>query len=153
MTLLTSDNIGLSIGFWLGLIISVLVILGTIGAISIAIKPKETDNRTNYILGSLFGIALSCYIVRLPYNEYNLLYNSIWVEGTIVGRCTGTHGHQDYEFEYYIDGKRYTNCNSSGNYDNIQVPGGKYKVRVSKAAPDVGRIDFGQPIAVDTLKK
>ena len=61
MILLTSDNTGytgLLIGFWFGLIFSILVILGTIGAISIAIKPKETDKRLNYILGSIFGIVM-----------------------------------------------------------------------------------------------
>jgi hypothetical protein len=146
MITLTSDNIGLTIGFWLGIVLSILVILGTIGAIGIAIKPKEGDNRWNYILGSIFGIIVSCMVVQLPYTEYNLLTNSIWVDGTVIGRCKGTHGHLEYEFEYYIGNKRYTNCNSSGGVENIQVPGGRYKVRVSKAVPDIGRIDFGQPV-------
>jgi hypothetical protein len=153
MILLTSDNIGLSIGFWFGLILSVLVILGTVGAIGIAIKPKEGDNRVNYIVGSIFGIIISCYVVRLPYTEYNLLINYIWVDGTVIGRCTGTDGHQDYKFEYYIGNKGYTNCNSSGDVDSIQVPGARYKVRVSKAVPDIGRIDFTQPIILQTDDK
>ena len=150
MTLLSSNNIGLSIGFWFGLILSILVILGTLGAIGIAIKPKEGDKRLNYIIGSILAIIISCYVVSLPYTEYNLLNNYIWVEGTVIGRCTGTKGHLDYEFEYYIDNQRYTNCNSSGNVDNIQVPGGRYKVRVSKKVPDIGRIDFEQPITLQT---
>ena len=146
MTLLTSDNIGLSIGFWFGLIVSIFFILVTIGVIAIAIKPEKGDHRLNYIVLSIFLIIISYNVVRLPYTEYNLLKNYIWVNGTVIGRCTGTHGHQDYEFEYYVDNKRYTNCNSSGNLRNVQIPGGRYKVRVSKAAPDIGRIDFEQPI-------
>ena len=153
MILLTSGNLGLTIGFWLGVVVSILVILGTIGAIGIAIKPKEGDFRLNYIVGSILGIVLSCYVVKLPYTEYNLRYNYIWVDGTVIGRCTGTNGYLDYEFEYYIGNKRYTNCNSSDDKTKIKVPGGRYKVRVSKAVPDIGRIDFKQPIHSQTENK
>lgn len=146
MIFLSSDNISLTIGFWFGLFFFIVVVLGTIGAIAIAIKPKENDKRINYILGSILGIIISCCLVRLPYTEYNLLKNYTWVNGTVIGRCTGTHGHKDYEFEYYLDGTRFTNCNSSGNVKNIEVPGGHYKVRVSKKIPTIGRIDFNQPV-------
>ena len=153
MTLLTSDNIGLSFGFWIGLILSIFFILVTLGVIGIAIKPGKGDNRLNYIVLSIFLIIISYNVVRLPYTEYNLLKNYIWVDGIVIGRCTGTHGHQDYEFEYYIENKRYTNCNSSGYVRNVQVPGGRYKVRVSKAVPDIGRIDFEQAINSQTDDK
>ncbi|MBK9487027.1 MAG: hypothetical protein IPO01_18150 [Chitinophagaceae bacterium] len=37
-------------------------------------------------------------------------------------------------------------CNSSGNTKDIKYPNGIYKVRVSKAMPSIGRIDYEQEV-------
>ena len=54
------------------------------------------------------------------------------------------------EFEYYIDGKRYTNCNSYKHLNTIKVPQGRFNVRVSDFEPSSGRIDFTKPLTLDS---
>jgi hypothetical protein len=107
---------------------------------------EQTLDKVGYIIGSIIALVLSFYVVKLPYTEYNLLYNSVWVDGEIVRRCKLGKGGRGYEFQYYIDGKRYSNCNGTGSYENIKLAN-KYKVRVSKEVPEIGRIDFGRPVA------
>ena len=146
MTLLTATDGGLMMGLFLGIVFCIVVIWGTVSAIKIAINPQEHQNRRNYIIGSIFGVVIFYFVAQLPYAEYNLLYNFTWVDGKLINKCQSKGSGQSYEFEYFVDGKRYTNCNSSGNAKNIKYPNGIYKVRVSKAIPSIGRIDFEQEV-------
>jgi hypothetical protein len=146
MTLLTATDGGLMMGLFLGIVFCIVVIWGTVSAIKFAINPQENQSRRNYIIGSIFGVVIFYFVAQLPYTEYNLLYNYIWVEGKLIDKCQSKGSGQSYEFEYYVDGKRYSNCNSSGNAKGIKYPNGIYKVRVSRAMPSVGRIDYEQEV-------
>jgi hypothetical protein len=147
MTLLTATDNGLMMGLFIGIIFCIITIWGIISTVKIAIKPKENQNRRNYIIGSILGIVVFYFIAQIPFTEYNLLYNYIWVDGKLINKCYSKGSGQSYEFEYYVDGKRYTNCNNSGNVKGIKFPNGQYKVRVSRAMPGIGRIDYEQEIA------
>ena len=146
MTLLTATDGGLMMGLFLGIIFCTIVIWAIVNAIKTAINPQKDQNRYSYIIGAVFGCVILYFVAHLPYNEYNLLYNYIWVDGKLIDECYTKGGGQSFEFEYYVDGKRYTNCNSAGNTKGIKFPGGIYKVRVSRSAPDIGRIDYEQAV-------
>jgi hypothetical protein len=146
MTLLTATDGGLMMGLFLGIIFCIITIWGIVSAVRIAINPQENQSRRNYVIGSVFGLVVLYFVAHLPYTEYNLLYNYIWVDGKLIDKCQSKGSGQSYEFEYYVDGKRYTNCNSSGNVRGIKFPEGIYKVRVSRAVPSIGRIDYEQEV-------
>jgi hypothetical protein len=131
-------------GLIIGSIIAVVFIVGTIVTIGLAISRSRSANRGSFIIASIIGITISYFVVQLPYVEYNLLYNYTWVDGEVIATCKGTKGTAGYEFAYFVNGQRYTNCNSKGGNDDIEI-GDHFQVRVSEAAPDVGRIDFDQP--------
>jgi hypothetical protein len=147
MTLLSVTDSGLLMGLFLGLVFCIAVIWGIVYAVNFAINTNDNKLKRNYTIGSVFGLVVLVLVAHIPYTEYNLLTNYIWVDGTLVGKCYLKGAGKAYEFEYYVDGKRYTNCNSIGDAAGINFPNGVYKVRVSRAAPSIGRIDFGQKVA------
>ena len=146
MILLTATDGGLMMGLFLGVFFCIIIIWLAVHSVKIAIRPKENQSRRNYIIGSFFWIVLFAFFAHLPYTEYNLLYNYLWVDGKLINKCSSKGKEQSYEFEYFVDGKRYINCNSSGNTKGIKFPNGIYKVRVSRAMPSIGRIDFEQEV-------
>ena len=149
MTILTATNGGLMMGLLLGIFFCIIIIWGIFNAVKIAIHPRENQIRRNYIIGSIVGIVVLYFVAYTSYTEYNLLYNYIWVNGKLIDRCYGKGAGPgpSYEFEYYVDGKRYTNCNSAGDMKGIKFPNGICKVRVSRAMPSIGQIDYEQEVA------
>lgn len=109
-------------------------------------RKEMKKNTPQMVFGTLF-FGVGCYIVLL---EYNLMTNSTYVEGTTIEFCRAGKGGKGIEFEYYLDGHRYTNCNTYKDLNQIKVPGGKFKVRVSEFAPSIGRIDFRRPLSKDS---
>lgn len=146
MIVLTATDGGLMIGLLLGLIFCTIPIWVIIKTAKIAINPKEGQSRRKNVIGSILGLIVLYFVAHVPYTEYNLLYNYVWVEGKLIDRCTSKGSGPSYEFEYYLDGKRYTNCNSSGGKKDVKFPGGVYRVRVSRAMPAIGRIDYEQAV-------
>lgn len=147
MKLLTATDGGIMMGLFLGIIFCLCVIWAIVSAIKIAIHPQENQNRRSYVIGVFFGLVVLYFVAYIPYTEYNLLYNYIWVDGKLIDKCHSKGGGPSYKFEYYVDGKRYTNCNSAGNIKGIKFPNGIYKVRVSRAMPGIGRIDYEKEVA------
>ena len=145
MILLTADDNGLELGLAFGVIFSIFLIFSSLVCIINVFIQKETDDKFKFLVGSIISLMLTFFVVQLPYTEYNLLYNYKWTDGKIIGRCKTGKGSRLYKFEYYVDKKRYTNCNSAQGYGIIKI-GDIYKVRVSDAVPEIGRIDFGQPV-------
>jgi hypothetical protein len=146
MKLLTATDGGIMTGLFLGIIFCLCVIWAIVSAIKIAIHPQENQNRRNYIIGAFFGLVVLYFVAYIPYTEYNLLTNYIWVNGKLIDKCNSKGAGPSYEFEYYLDGKRYTNCNSAGNIKGIKFPNGIYEVRVSRAMPSIGRIDYEKEV-------
>ena len=123
--------------FFIGVIIGQLY--------EIAGSKEQRLNNIGMLAGYLFtGFCLGYGFLI----NYHLLYNPIYVEGTIIGKCPKAK----IEFEYYLDGVRYTNCSSYNNKHKIKIPGGKFIVRVSDFDLSGGRIEFDQPITADSRK-
>ncbi|MFN7495476.1 MAG: hypothetical protein ACK5RG_21330 [Cyclobacteriaceae bacterium] len=109
----------------------------------IAVRKEQRLNNIGYLAGYLFtGFCLGYGFLI----NYHLLYHPIYAEGTIIGKCPKAK----IEFEYYMDGVRYTNCSSYKSKHKIKIPGGKFIVRVSSFDLSGGRIDFEQPITADS---
>lgn len=111
----------------------------------IVMSKKNRLNNIGYLAAYLFA---GFYFGNGFLINYNLLYHPIYVEGTIIGKCPKAK----VEFEYYLDGVRYTNCTSYNNKHKIKIPGGKFIVRVSNFDLSRGRIEFDQPITADSRK-
>lgn len=148
--ILTASNGGLIGGLIFGCIILLLFGVMTINMIIEAIKPTKPQERTKTIFTILLGLFPCCVGVYIILLEYNLLNNYVYVEGTTIEYCDSGKSGKGIEFEYYLNGKRYTNCNTYDPINAIKVPGGKFKVRVSEFSPKIGRIDFEQPCTNDS---
>ena len=145
--LLTADNNGLLAGEIFGLLFMVGFGLATIGTlIGLFKKSNTTGQKIKLGFVAIGGFILTGVGYRIINVENNLRKNSVYVEGITLDYCrTGKYGrHQGIEFEYFVDGIRFTNCNRGPK--GVKVPGEKFWVRVSKANPDIGRIDFNRPI-------
>jgi hypothetical protein len=136
----------LMFGVFLGILFSIAGLWFAISFTRNAIHPPANKARRKYIVGALVSMFALCFIVYIPYREYHLLTDYVWVNGKVIGRCKGRGSLIHYEFEYYLDGKRYTECSNSGGVQNIKSPGGIYRVRVSRAVPASGRIDFRREV-------
>jgi hypothetical protein len=151
--LLTATNGGLIAGIIFGFIFFSLFATATIMLIIEAINPKKPEEKTKTLLSILFCLFFAGVGVYIMLLEYNLLQNYTYVEGTTLEYCNSGKSGRGIEFEYYFEGKRYTNCNSHNPLEDIKVAGGKFKVRVSKFEPDIRRIDFAQPLSGSSLIK
>jgi hypothetical protein len=98
---------------------------------------KEKKETIPYISAGAGIIGLGVYFYDI---EHNLRTESVYVNGVTIGFCNRGENGRGIEFEYYVNGVRYTNCNSYSR--DVLVPGGKYLVRVSSKHPDIGRIDY-----------
>ena len=151
--LLTANNSGLIGGMIFGIVFFLITSFGSVVLIIEFVRKKNLENRAKYFFAIPFILFLTGVSVYLTLLEYNLRYHYSYVEGTTIKYCKATRKRTGIEFEYYINGKRYTNCNRHNPLPEIKVPGGKFKVRVTKYAPDVGRIDFDQPLTSDSRRK
>jgi hypothetical protein len=104
-------------------------------------ETKEKKEVIPYIIAGIGIIGLGFYFYDI---EHNLRTESIYVNGVTIGFCSRGENGRGIEFEYYVNGIRYTNCNSYKR--DVLVPGGKYLVRVSFKHPDIGRIDYEQKV-------
>lgn len=93
----------------------------------------------------LAGIAIP--VIEWYDIEGNLLNHAEYVTGITKGFCQEFAKGAAIEFEYELDGTKYTNCNTylPVPKDKITVPGGKYMVRATKKYPGKGRMDFNKP--------
>ena len=147
---LTASNGGLTAGVIFGCIFLLLSGVMTVKMIIAAPKQKKAQGRTKAILQIMIGLFFCCVGVYTIILEYNLLNNYVYVDGTTLEYCNSGKSEKGIEFEYYLNGKRYTNCNTHNPINAIKVPGGKFKVRVSEFNPEIGRIDFDQPLTKDS---
>jgi hypothetical protein len=148
--ILNASNSGLTAGVIFGFVFLVLFGVMTVKMIIEAVKPTKPQERTKTILLIPVGLFFCCIGVYIILLEYNLLNNCVYVEGTTIEYCSSGKSGKGIEFEYYLNGKRYTNCNTYNPINAIKVPGGKFKVRVSEFDPEIGRIDFEQPLTNDS---
>jgi hypothetical protein len=153
IVLLTASNAGLIVGIIFGICFFVGFATVTTKLIIEVIKPKKPEQRIKALLSIPFGLFFSLVGIYIVILEYNILRNFTYVEGTTLHYCRSGKSGQGIEFEYHLNGKRFTNCNTHNPLQEIKVPGGKFKVRVSKFAPDIGRIDFEQPLTSNSLLK
>lgn len=151
--LLTANDSGLIGGMIFGIIFFLIASFGSVVLITEFVRKKNLENRAKYFFAIPFILFLTGVSVYLTLLEYNLRYHCHYVDGTTINYCKSSKNKTGIEFEYYINGKRYTNCNRHNPLPEIKVPGGKFKVRVTKFAPDVGRIDFEQPLTSDSRRK
>ena len=142
--LLTASNGGLLIG----VIFYAILFLVFVGMAIHFIRAyfSSTDKKLESIGYLALALTLSGLVGHGLLNEYNLLSNSVYVEGTTIGRCRKGR----IEFEYYLNDKRYTNCNSFAHPEQIKIPCGKFSVRVANYDPSTGRIDFDKPLTADS---
>jgi hypothetical protein len=104
-------------------------------------ETKEKKETIPYIIAGIGIIGFGVYFYDI---EHNLRTESIYVSGVTIGFCHQGENGRGIEFEYYVNGVRYTNCNHYKR--DVQVPGGKYLVRVSFKHPDIGRIDYEKKV-------
>jgi hypothetical protein len=151
MTLLAASNSGLIAGMIFGIIFFIIFTIITIKRIIILIKQKDKNETIDNLFYIVLGIAfchVGAYITLL---EYNILTNYENVDGITIGYCElGDPPSKAIKFEYIFNGQSYTNCNSCDQIDAIEVPGGKFKVRVSDFEPSYGRMDFDKPLTLDS---
>lgn len=150
--ILTASNGGLIAGIIFGVLFLLVFGVMTVKLLIEVIKPTKPQARTMTILFIAVGLCFCGVGVYIIFQEYNLLSNYIYVEGTTIEYCRSGKSRQGIEFEYHLNGERYTNCNTHNRINEIKVPGGKFKVRVSEFDPDIGRIDFEQPLTSDSRK-
>jgi hypothetical protein len=147
--LLTATNGGLKAGMIFGIIMAIIFGFASI-VMFFEMKSQKTRKqilgKLPYVLIGLLFCGVGIYIYLL---EYNILTNYQYVEGTTIGYCNPGESGRGIEFEYILNGQRYTNCNTYNAINKIKVPGGKFKVRVSEFAPSIGRIDFDKPITIE----
>jgi hypothetical protein len=79
-----------------------------------------------------------------------LIFYAINVEGRTVNKCKSGKFGRGVEFEYYINGKRYINCNTIPSNWQIKIPDGLFQVRVSELNPQEGRLDFEAPLTTES---
>lgn len=123
-----------------------LVILSG-GIIFNLIQFFRTENRKRKVIsaGALLILSVVSYFVFNAYRVEGSLRNEYqYVPGITIGYCTKFALGEGIEFEYEVNGKKYSNCNTFHpiSKDSIIVPGGKYSVRCSDKYPDEGRMNF-----------
>jgi hypothetical protein len=141
--LLAAGDINLKLGFVFLLVLSGLS-AGYAGMRAVRIAHAEKKDRPNHILAILISLALSGFLCRAAWQEYDILTDYQYVSGTLLEReyCGKSPG---VLFEYMFQGERFTNCASTQGRQ-LQIPGGRYWVRVSPKHPEMGRMDLDRPV-------
>ena len=134
-----------------------ILFFGTMAVFSLIaiLNPDESQPRIKMVLVLLFNLFLVYIGIYFFLLGYNLQNNYVYVDGTTIDYChSGKYGSSNnaIEFEYYLNGTRYTNCNSYADISRIKVPDGEFKVKVTPYKPDVGRIDFEKPLTDDSIR-
>lgn len=99
---------------------------------------------------SIILFALIFPVYSIYQFESSLLASDKYVPGTTVGFCSEFALGAGVEFDYVVNGVKYTNCNTFHPIpmDSIIVPDGKYLVRYTEKYPDRGRIDLRKPVII-----
>ncbi len=131
------------------LIISIIagsiILMAAIGGIILNIyfffKAKQQRNKFVRILLLIFLIIISVFVYQDLKKNYYFYINNIYVQGRIIQFCKTDRNEEGVYFEYLINGKIYTNCNSFFPFpkDSIKIHT-IYPVRVNKLYPKDGRI-------------
>lgn len=136
----------LKVGENFALVFMILMGLATVLVGSGLFAPATWKERLKTIVIFIGGGAMTVFAYFLYDQERSIRKEGIYVEGLIIDYCRPSRsaGGSGVEFEYFIDGVRYTNCNH--NEDQAHEIGQKFYVRVSVDYPTTGRIDFERPI-------
>ena len=126
-------------------IIFIFILSG--GIIFNLIRFFKTENKKIKIINAIAFLVLSivlCFVFNAYRIEGNLLNHPKFVPGITIGFCTKPALGEGIEFEYEVNEKKYSICNTFHpvSKDSIIVPGGKYMVRYSEKFPDAGRMNF-----------
>lgn len=106
---------------------------------------SKTKRIINTVILTILSVIL-IFVIKEYRIEAALLKAPEYVQGTTVGYCSVFAEGNGIEFEYEVDGQKYHNCNTYHpiSKDSIIVPGGVYRVRVSKRFPGQARMDFSK---------
>ncbi|MCF8451859.1 MAG: hypothetical protein K9G42_01575 [Pedobacter sp.] len=106
---------------------------------------KESTKRKmiNFALFALLSVTI-ILVYRVYRIEAALLNNSNYVSGITLGYCSVFALGTGIEFEYEVNGQKFSCCNTFHpiSKDSIVAIGGKYSVRFSKKFPERGRMNF-----------
>ena len=80
------------------------------------IKSRTTNDRLRTILYLIAGLGMTAVGIYFYDIEHHLRTESIYVNGITIGFCHRGENGRGVEFEYYVNGVRYTNCN---NYKKV----------------------------------
>jgi len=135
---MTEELFGLAFGLAFGLLTIYMVVQ--------LLKSKTAKSKIRNGFFVLVGLGFTGVGVWLYDISHQLRTSGDLVVGTTIGFCkTGKNlAHKGIEFEYYYNGRQFSACN--GFDGNALVPNGKYWVTVSSKHPDIGRIDFNNPV-------
>lgn len=115
-------------------------------------KETKTWKRIQVVFYSLFSFVIFVIAINMTIRLINLLLNYDFVEGTTIEYCSTRHGGQGVVYEYCIGGEKYNRCESYAYTNTIKVPGGKFKVRVSKFNLEYAVIYYDNPITKESYK-
>ncbi|MCC6753640.1 MAG: hypothetical protein IT266_06615 [Saprospiraceae bacterium] len=79
--------------------------------------------------------------------DHALLNQAVYADGVTTAYCSVFGRGEGIEFEYEWEGVRYRACSSYHPIarNTLLVPGGKFKVRLSRKFPGKGRMNFNLP--------
>lgn len=126
---------------------TILLVVLSAGIIYNLFRIFRSESKIKLVINSSFLIILSVALV-LVFNEYRveaaLMKQPLYVKGITKGYCNAFARGEGIDFEYEINGKKYSNCNTFHpiSKDSIVVPGGIYMVRFSPEFPEAGRMNF-----------
>ncbi|MBV6426383.1 MAG: hypothetical protein KIPDCIKN_00895 [Haliscomenobacter sp.] len=97
---------------------------------------------------ALFFLLGALFLSRWLWIDGHLWLAPQYTVGTTTGYCEVWGKGRGVAFEYQAAGKTYRSCNVYHPVprDQINLPGGRYRVRYSPKFPEKGRMDFSQEI-------
>ncbi len=128
----------------------ILLVLLSAGIIYQLFRIYRNESKINLVINLVILVVLSV-TVFLAFSEYRqedaLLKNPLYIQGITTGYCNAFARGEGIEFQYEVNGIKYSNCNTFHpiSRDSIVVPGGKYMVRYSQEFPTAGRMNFRTP--------
>ena len=148
MIILDAGDDGLLAGEIFGLVFMIMFGASSVYGIYYLFKAKTIKEKLKSIFVIVVGITFAALGFRAFDIEHNLLTNSRYVEGTSIGYCKSGKSSvtRQIEFEYFLNGIRYTSCQYGK--EGVNVPGDKFWIRVSDEHPDIGRVDYEKPVLV-----
>lgn len=130
------------------LIFLTILLLGALFNVYRFFKAPSTARKIKNAAVAVILIGIAIPVKRWHTIEGSLLHDGIYVTGTTLRYCEEFAKGVAIEYEYEVDGVKYSNCYAYHPVpkDQIKVPGGKYKVRVSRKYPDKGRMVFREEV-------